>query len=326
MLKPNEPALVLAPMEGIADAPMRAFLGEVGGFSYAVAPFVRVSVAPVPPKVFLREVPEIANNGRTASGLPVQVQILGGDPDLMARSAVNAVRMGASSVDLNFGCPAKTVNRHDGGAALLKAPKRIGEIVRAVRSAVPADVAVSAKIRLGWQDPNEVFDIARQAVEAGAAWLTVHARTRLQGYRPPAEWKYIGALRRQLTVPIVANGDIWTVDDLLRCRDETGCDAFMLGRGALADPLLSLRCAQALGLPAGDRLFMTDWRGWVARFLEWNASFGYHSPQGSAAHIKEWLRIAWRKTGSPDFARLRTCRTTEELLRALECEPIVEEA
>jgi len=326
MYNPDEPALVLAPMEGIADAPMRAFLGEVGRFSYAVAPFVRVSAGPVPPKVFLRDVPELGNAGKTPTGLPVQVQILGGDPDLMAESALNVVRLGARCVDLNFGCPAKTVNRHDGGAALLKEPRRIGEIVRAVRSAVPPNVAVSAKIRLGWENPNDVFAIAEQALDAGAAWLTVHARTRVQGYQPPAQWQYVGALRRSLDVPVIANGDIWNVDDLLRCQDETGCQAFMLGRGSLADPLLSVRCAHALGIGSGSKNLRTNWREWVERFLVWNADHGYRHPEGSAAHIKEWLRIAWRKTGKPDFERLRKCRTTDLMLEVLGGEPEAGEA
>src|SRR5512147_2212159 len=108
MFQAGKPALVLAPMEGIVDSPMRAFQGEVGWFSYAVAPFVRVSIEPVPPKVFLRDVPELANNGLTPSGMPVQVQLLGGNPGLMAESALNAVSVGASCIDLNFGCPAKT--------------------------------------------------------------------------------------------------------------------------------------------------------------------------------------------------------------------------
>lgn len=326
MLTPDEPALVLAPMEGIADAPMRAFLGEVGCFSYAVAPFVRVSAGPVPTKVFLRDVPELGNGGKTRSGLPVQVQLLGGDPDLMAESAANAAQLGARCIDLNFGCPAKTVNRHDGGAALLKEPRRIGEIVRTVRSAVPQGVAVSAKIRLGWDDPNDVFAIAEQAVDAGAAWLTVHARTRVQGYQPPAQWQYVGALRRRLDVLVIANGDIWKVDDLLRCQDETGCKAFMLGRGSLADPLLSVRCAHALGIGSGSQNLQTNWREWVARFLVWNAVYGYEQPEGSAAHIKEWLRIAWRKTGRPDFERLRKCRTTDLMLEVLAGEPEASDA
>ncbi len=317
MLRSDLPALVLAPMEGIVDAPMRAFQGEVGSFAYAVAPFIRVSIEPVPQKVFLRDVPELASDGLTPSGLPVQVQLLGGDPGLMAQSAQNAVSVGADCIDLNFGCPAKTVNRHDGGAALLKEPNRIAEIIRAVRASIPESVPVSAKIRLGWENPDDVFDIATHSADAGAAWLTIHARTRVQGYLPPAHWHYIGQIRKLVSVPIIANGDIWTVDDLLRCRDETGCSAFMLGRGVLADPLLSVKCAQALGLATESKCLEPDWQTWVSHFLGWNKHFGFESPKGTAAHIKEWLRIAWRRTGQPDFEKLRTSQTIDELLNRL---------
>lgn len=317
MLKLDQPALVLAPMEGIVDAPMRAFQSEIGAFSYAVAPFVRVSIEPVPEKVFLRDVPELTYGGKTPCGLPVQVQLLGGNPDLVAQSALTALSLGADSIDLNFGCPAKTVNRHGGGAILLKEPKVIAEIVRTVCSALPKDVPVSVKIRLGWDDPNAVFEIAGLAADAGAAWLTVHARTRTQGYAPPAQWEYIGQLRKLVDVPLVANGDIWTVDDLLRCRDATGCSAFMIGRGALADPLLSVKAAVVLGLPVSDRSAETDWHLLVSRFLHWNVQYGYESQKGTADHLKEWLRIASRRTGLPDFDSLRTCQTTDEILHAL---------
>lgn len=317
MLKPDQPAVILAPMEGIIDAPMRAFQGETGMFAYAVAPFIRVSIEPVPQKVFLRDVPELASGGLTPTGMPIQVQLLGGDPHLMAQSALTAVGLGAPCIDLNFGCPAKTVNRHDGGAVLLKEPKRIAEIVRTVRAALPPSALVSVKIRLGWDTPESVFEIAMLAAEAGAAWLTVHARTREQGYAPPAHWHYIGQVRKLVGIPVIANGDIWTVDDLRRCQDETGSCAFMLGRGALADPLLSIKAAEALGASVPDPIPNEDWHQWVSRFLHWNVQYGFNSPTGTAAHLKEWLRIAWRRTGKPDFDRLRTCQTTEEILAAL---------
>ena len=248
MLDPNLPALVLAPMDGVTDAVMRAFMGRLGAFSYAVSEFVRVSVDPLPAKVFRREIPELLNGGRTATGMPVQVQILGGDPDRMALSARAAWTAGARSIDLNFGCPAPTVNRHDGGASLLRTPCRIREVVRAVRDALPPEVPVSAKLRLGWDTIEAIDETSEMAAEGGAAWLTIHARTRVQGYQPPVYWPAIGRVQANVGLPVVANGDIWTVDDLRRCQDETGCRHFMIGRGALADPALPLRLASALGL------------------------------------------------------------------------------
>src|SRR5262245_16499174 len=138
-IEAGTPALVLAPMEGVTDAPMRAFLSERGGLAFCVTEFVRVSHSVPGPRVFLGHVPELACGGRTPAGVPVQVQLLGGDPDRLAQAALNAVQAGARAVDLNFGCPVRTVNRHDGGAVLLNHPARIRAIVAAVRAALPRE-------------------------------------------------------------------------------------------------------------------------------------------------------------------------------------------
>src|SRR5262249_48036181 len=151
-----------------------------------------------------------------------------------------------------FGCPAPTVNRNDGGATLLNHPCRIREIVSAVRSAVPKDIPVSAKIRLGWDSIDQVYENASMAAEGGASWLTIHARTRTQGYQPPVFYHPISVVRESLSIPVVANGDVFSLDDFLRCRDETGCMHFMIGRGALARPSLSYEIARELGLPSQE--------------------------------------------------------------------------
>ena len=106
----------------------------------------------------------------------------------MAESALVACRAGAKAIDVNFGCPAPTVNRHDGGATLLKHPRRIREIIAAIRAALPPDIPVSAKLRLGWDSLEAIDENADMAAEGGAAWITIHGRTRIQGYRPPAYW------------------------------------------------------------------------------------------------------------------------------------------
>src|SRR5258708_26151911 len=122
MLTSRMPALILAPMDGLTDAPMRAVQGELGAFTFAVSEFLRVNQEIPSKKVFHRHVPELLDGGLTPSGLPVQVQLLGGDPGRMAESAAAACDAGAKAIDINFGCPAPTVNRHDGGATLLQHP------------------------------------------------------------------------------------------------------------------------------------------------------------------------------------------------------------
>ena len=246
-IKNGSPALVLAPMEGVTDAPMRALLTETGAFSLCVSEFIRVSHEALPAKVFRTHVPELAAGCRTASGTPVQIQVLGGDTALMAESARRAAEIGANGIDINVGCPAPTVNRHDGGATLLKFPCRIRDIVEAVRRAVPPELAVSAKFRLGWDTVDPIHENAERAAEGGASWLTIHGRTRAQGYAPPAYWEPIGEVKRRMAIPVVANGDIWSREDFLRCRDITGAEHFMIGRGALADPTLPGAIATELG-------------------------------------------------------------------------------
>ena len=321
MLRPEFPALILAPMDGVTDAPMRALQGETGAFSFAVSEFLRVSQEVPPLKVFHRHVPELLTGGRTPSGLPVQVQLLGGDAGRMAQAAVIACEAGAHSIDINFGCPAPTVNRHDGGASLLKHPTRIREIVQAVRAAVPKAIPVSAKLRLGWDTRDAIFENAEMAAEGGASWLTIHGRTRVQGYAPPAYWNPIGIVRERLGIPVVANGDIWTLEGFRCCREETGCQHFMLGRGALANPPLSFQIAQELGMvsgiPSTEGDF--DWLPHLQGLVKWTTFFDARaSDQTLVRRFKQWLKIASLSGHFPAFEAIKRAETVGELFASLE--------
>jgi tRNA-dihydrouridine synthase C len=308
-------------MEGVMDAAMRALLSELGGFTFGVAEFVRISQAVPGMRVFQKHIPELLLGGRTPAGLPIQVQLLGGSPGLLAQAALVSIRAGARAVDLNFGCPARTVNRHDGGATLLQYPDRIREIVATVRAAVPADLPVSAKLRLGWDNIHAIHVNAERAAEGGADWITIHARTKTQGYRPPAYWKPLGEVRARLGTPVVANGEIWTIDDLRRCRDETGCEHFMLGRGALADPSLGYKAARELGLPSARMpLSFTrtpaDWLSLIFRYCELCATSGV--PAGYiVCRVKQWLRMANHNGKLHWFDSLKGCEELGELLNYL---------
>jgi tRNA-dihydrouridine synthase C len=326
-IRPDIPAIVLAPMDGLTDAPMRAVQGELGVLTFAVSEFVRISGNVLPPTVFHREIPELLNGGCTPTGLPVQVQLLGGHAERMARTAVVACQAGATAIDINFGCPAATVNNHDGGATLLKYPKRIREIVAAVRQAVPPTIPVSAKLRLGWDSDDAIFENAAMAAEGGADWLTIHGRTRAQGYKPPALWHPIGKVREQLKIPVVANGDIWTLDGFRRCYEETGCIHVMVGRGAMADPFLTHRIASELGIGPIDKgaipvtRAVADWRPYLMRLAVW-------TPQNPEAHpvrvdrflvsrMKQWLRIANLCGNFPNFDTVKRAETVKELFALL---------
>lgn len=318
MLNPEIPALILAPMDGVTDAPMRALQGEMGAFSFAVSEFVRVSSEAPPQHVFLRHVPELQAGAITPSGLPVQVQLLGGDPDRMALAAQVAVAAGATAIDINFGCPAPTVNRHDGGATLLKYPDRIQTVVAAVRAATPVEIPVSAKLRLGWDSTDAILENAARAAEGGASWLTIHGRTRLQGYAPPVAWEPIGIVRERLSLPIVANGDIWSVADFRRCREETGCLHYMLGRGALADPRLPMQIAQELGIERPDHAYSAlVGQGWVPRLqrlVDWTQFYGECRPGPPLRRIKQWLNMAARFGSFTGFDAIKRAQTIEEIV------------
>lgn len=237
--------LALAPMEGLVDDILRDVLTSVGGIHWCVTEFIRVNDRLLPPHVFHRLAPELASGARTRAGTPMRVQLLGSDPTLLAENAALACELGAPVIDLNFGCPAKTVNRSRGGAVLLKEPELLHAILRAVRHGVPPAIPVTAKMRLGFEDTDLSLDCARALAAGGASQIVVHARTKTDGYRPPAHWEWIARIQDVIAVPVYANGEIWSVDDWRRCRTISGAQHFMLGRGLVARPDLALQIAAA---------------------------------------------------------------------------------
>jgi tRNA-dihydrouridine synthase C len=316
--RPTEPGLflVLAPMDGVTDHVYRDLLtslaGGQSGISLCVSEFVRVTRERVPPFVLRRACPELDTGGRTRAGVEVFVQLLGGEPGPMAETAALAAELGAPGIDINFGCPAKTVNDHDGGASILRTPCRIEGIVGAVRKAVPSPIPVTVKVRLGWDGAEHLAEIARRAEAGGAAWLTVHARTRLQLYKPPVDWAALGRARRAVRIPVVANGDINTPGDLQRCAAQSGCHAFMIGRGSMGRPWLFRRMrgeheGEADFDPARYRALLRDY---TARLRAAGAT--EHAALGK---LKQWLRL-----GAPAFAEV------DALFQAIKALPSLEAA
>lgn len=290
----SAPLLLLAPMEGLLDFVLRDVLTRMGGVDRCVSEFIRITGSLLPDKVFLRYIPELHNGGRTLSGVPVRAQLLGSDPVSMAENAARLAELGPEGIDLNFGCPAKTVNRHGGGAALLREPERIAAVVAAVRRAVPARLPVSAKMRLGYDDARLALDCAQAMQDGGACELVVHARTKADGYRPPAYWEQIPAIRAAVRIPVVANGEIWTVADALRCRAVSGCGALMLGRGIVADPglALAIRAVDA-GRPDAPPLPWEALPPHIARF--WHLVCEDLDPRQRAGRLKQWLNLLRRR-------------------------------
>lgn len=278
-------------MEGVVDSVIRHIYGKIGGYDQFTTEFVRVTDRPLPPHVFHKYAPELLNQGRTEFGDNVYVQLLGGKPQVIAENASIAVTLGAVGIDLNFGCPAKTVNRHDGGASLLKNPHRLFDVITAVKNAVPSHIPVTAKTRLGFDDKTLAGEIAAAVREAKANSLTVHARTRAEGYRPPAHWEYIARMQEHTgEVPVVANGEIWTVADYFKCREISGCANVAIGRGAMAVPDLALRIKAAVA--------MTEYTE-----LNWDLV--------KKEILPEFFRLSKQK--SMDFAGARTKQWTKSL-------------
>jgi len=229
--------VVLGPMEGVLDHLMREILTDINDYDLCVTEFVRVVDQRLPEHVFKRLCPELDQGSQTKSGVPVHIQLLGQDPHWMAENAVMAAELGAKGIDLNFGCPAKLVNRSKGGAALLQHPELIHNVVKACREAVDDSIPVTAKIRLGWENPDDCFEIVSAIETAGANELTVHARTKEGGYKASEiKWDYINQIRQRSAIPLIANGEIWNYQDGQSCIETTGVDSLMVCRGAFNVP------------------------------------------------------------------------------------------
>ncbi len=308
--------LILAPMEGLADFVLRDVLTRIGGFDGAVSEFVRVSGSVLPRRTYERLCPEVQNGCRTAAGTPMVIQLLGSEPELMGLNAVQAATLSPHGVDLNFGCPAKTVNKSGGGAMLLADPGLLNRIVCAVRAAVPAAVPVSAKMRLGISDTSRAIDCAQALADGGIASLVVHARTKDDGYRPPAHWEWIARIAEAVAVPVVANGEVWTVEDWQRCRAVSGCDDVMIGRGAVADPFLARRIKGAVDAqPSGD-----DWRALVPHIIDYwekmqQRTWAPNAP-GRLKLLLSYFRRTWPEAIAL-YAAVRPLREPAEVTRVL---------
>lgn len=279
--------LYLAPMEGVVDAPFRQILTAIGGIDQCVTEFLRVTDQRLPHKVFHRLCPELDHHSRTQAGTPVALQLLGGKPEWMAANGERAAYLGAHEVDINFGCPAKAVNNHDGGACLLQTPQRIFDIVNAVRREVPAHIPVTAKVRLGFGARTGYLDIARAVEDAGAARLVVHARSKVDGYKPPAYWHQVGEIQQCAAIPIVVNGDIFSVADYHKALSESGCRDVMIGRGLLRCPDLALQIKASI---TGEHYTPMDWptvAGWVRSHFEMGKPLYPRKYLGN--RLKQWL-------------------------------------
>ncbi|MBI0132841.1 tRNA-dihydrouridine synthase [Snodgrassella sp. W8132] len=306
-------------MQGLIDAPMRDLLTRIGGFDVCITEFVRITHTIHGRSIWLKYMPELTNNNQTQAGTAVVVQILGSDSENMALNAQKVVELGATHIDLNFGCPAPTVNQHQGGAVLLQYPDKIEQIVAKVRKSLPDKIMLSAKMRLGYENKDLALDCAQAIEQGGAQQLTVHARTKSEGYRPPAHWEWIGRINQVVRIPVIANGDVFTLADYQKIRAVSNCTDVMLGRGAIQCPDLARQIA---AYNHGQVIPALSWQEilpWINDFFN---SCCDKAAEGSAypvSRLKQWLGML--KLNYPEagklFTQLRTLTAVNQISQVL---------
>lgn len=311
----NKPErLILAPMEGVIDFQVRQVLTALNPFDYCVTEFVRITSHLLPKKTFYRLAPELLTTGQTTSKTPVRVQLLGSDANMMAENARLAIELGSFGIDINCGCPAKTVVGHQGGAFLLQYPEMIYLLIQSIRQAIGANALLSVKIRLGWDDKSHCFEIAQAIESAGATELVVHGRTKQDGYQADKiDWAMIGQIAERSSIPIIANGEIFNGEDAQNCIQQAKTKQIMLGRGILSSP--------NLGAQIRNQAAPLTWDVILKLLIEYaQTDHSAQKPFYASARIKQWL--AFLKTQYPQAQEtlrfVRTATLQPEILKALQ--------
>jgi len=217
--------LILAPLSGISDFPFRRIAKEFG-CGLVVTEMVSA-------EGLLRKGRSFLKIGEDEH--PVSVQLFGSDPEVLAEAGQMAESMGADVIDINMGCPAKQVVEVGAGADLMRFPEKVKGIVKKMRRSVKSPLSI--KIRSGWDGEHvNAVEISKIAEDHGVDAISIHPRTRVQGFRGQADWSLIRAVKEALRIPVIGNGDVTTPILAKRMLEETGCDGVMIGRGALGNP------------------------------------------------------------------------------------------
>jgi len=224
-----DPATFLSPMAGLTDSVFRRLIKRLGGCGLVMTEFTSAE--------------GLTRNSFKSQRMlfyheeerPVTAQLFGADPHRLAEATRMVEDLGFDAIDLNLGCPAKKVVKGCGGSALLRETQLLEEILKAIRAA--ASIPFTVKIRAGWSETEIVaLQVGKMAEDNGVEAITLHPRTRVQGFSGKADWSIIAELKAHVKIPVIGNGDIVSPEDAFRMRAETGCDGIMIGRGALSNP------------------------------------------------------------------------------------------
>jgi nifR3 family TIM-barrel protein len=219
-----------SPLSGVTDMVFRRLVRR-----YAPESMMYTEMVNATGLHYVKQLPKIMEVDRNER--PISIQLFDCRPDFLAEAAVKAVEEGADTVDINMGCPVNKITKNGGGSSLLRQPEVAEAIVREVVKAV--DVPVTVKTRIGWNDKEiTILDFAKRMQDAGAQMITVHGRTRAQGYNGNARWEWIARVKEVLDIPVIGNGDIFSVEAAVKCLEQTGADGIMCSRGTLGYPFL----------------------------------------------------------------------------------------
>lgn len=294
----------LAPMAGVADRAFRELcVGFGAGYCVGEMASAKGLIMHDRKSAELLEVTEAER--------PMAVQLFGSSPEIMAQAVEKALVYSPQAIDINMGCPTPKITGNGTGSALMKDPQLCGRIVEQVAAAA-GETPVTVKIRMGWDSQSiNAVEVAKICEQAGAAAITVHARTREQMYAPPADWNIITQVRQAVSVPVIGNGDIFTAADAMRMLEETGCAMVMIGRAALGNPWLFSQInslyEHGVELPPPTLLErMTVMRRHIGRLVECKGEYiGMREARKHAAWYMRGLRGAARLRGRcADLARL----------------------
>lgn len=300
------PFLLLAPMEGVGDECFRKAMGSIGGFDEGVRDFLRVPTN--------AHVKSLACRYRAdeISPIPLAAQLMGSDPVLMADMAREMQARNVPRIDLNCGCPSNTVTGRGAGSSLLKNPEDLYLIAKSMVDAV--SVPVTAKLRSGFDDISLFRENLLAAQESGIRYLTLHPRTKVEGYGPPARWDLIAEAKALLKIPVVGNGDILTVDDALNMLKQTNCDALMIGRGSVVNPFIFHQIkAHFAGKP-----YRRQWGDLVRYFEVYLESIPEGMPEKIKVNkLKQLLGFIFKGSAAYMEKRQDVLKSTHSTVRAL---------